>query len=138
MDEFAQTRQPDDLFDDDFVPIPTQDQPRPIHENPTAAIAAYQVGGDSVRGRRGRGGQSRRGPTRGSGRDGVVEQDSTTKIGTTSSQVNRPINKDDVHGEAVKGDRSGTGGVKMVRDYDFIPQWRYSALKYRMVVVTPS
>ena len=123
MDEFAQTRQPDDLFDDDFVPIPTLDQPqpRPVQEIPTAATAAYRVGGDYARGRRGRGGQSRRGQNRGYGRDEVIGQDSVAEIGTTRSQVNRPINKEDVHGEAVKGDRSGTGGVKMVRELQFHP-----------------
>ena len=118
MDEFAQTRQPDDLFDDDFTPI---------EETVTPSTQVAQPESSGSRNHHHRGGhQQQRGPrdqrehrkTRGlvtSQRDnGEVapqavasrdEQTSTTEEGGAAAE-RRP--------EAVKGDRSGTGGVKKV------------------------
>src|SRR5579862_1320311 len=107
IDEFAQTRAPDDLFDDDFTPVtePTiLAQPR--H---TAVPSGPRLGrGENFqRGGRGRG--------KGRGR-GANESTSEAKAEGTNEKPERkeatPASRGD---RAPIGDRTATGGVAKVR-----------------------
>ncbi|KAL8805397.1 MAG: hypothetical protein Q9182_001963 [Xanthomendoza sp. 2 TL-2023] len=107
MDEFAQTRAPDDLFDDDFTPI---DEPELVLQQEFAPSPAHQ----SQRGRSDR--------ARGQGRVRPVQQqkhipstqqppasadDAATPNDETPRPEPDPIPKTP---SAVRGDRSATGG----------------------------
>lgn len=166
MDEFAQTRGVDDLFDDDIVPVTAQAEEIPAEQDlstdaypaelVTPAVEAHPyndnrnnavppeyrkrgIGRGRAHGERGRG--RGRGFGRG-GRDaGAATRDMGQEKGETPAPVPAPANAEDQehtdeknestppNGEeddlskepgkskvyAVKGDRSGTGGVKKVR-----------------------
>lgn len=93
MDEFAQTRELDNLFDDDFTPLieTTGQRPRPQDHQPQP---------------RPRGSNSQPEPTP---NNALVSEDQTTANTTTTTSneqntASRPIS-------AVRGDRSATGGI---------------------------
>src|ERR1700742_2247644 len=119
-DEFAQTRPPDDLFDDDFTPLdqplatePTeQTRPEPITETSSQTVSAAASSTP-------RGHTTPRGPRRG----GLIShrppattprtQDNASESTPPSGDANvstqpRPERRE----AAVRGDRSGTGGIK--------------------------
>lgn len=98
MDEFAQTRAPEDLFDDEFTPI-SGSAPQP------APPTNFRGRGEHNRGRGERGGRGR-----GRGRNEVPAQVTSPEEGGESAE----IAKDGGREPAVRGDRSGTGGVKKV------------------------
>jgi hypothetical protein len=130
MDEFAQTRAPDDLFfDDDFTPIPEPvveaspalaPAPAPSTAPPTApqGPANSTRGRDGHRGGRGRGGRRGgaqapvpTGPAAAAAPEGPANENSEAD-GATAETAKPPQTP---HKEgAVRGDRSGTGGVKRV------------------------
>lgn len=137
MDEFAQTRAPDDLFDDDFTPVaqPSPAQPPPPIPPPQPAVAAAappsasrgvgpgqgqgaQHRSKAARDRRGKeiSKAQRNGQKEGDGN--AVEQGKPEPEGAvpvSEQQRGEPDGaKEHVRVEAVKGDRSGTGGVKQV------------------------
>ncbi|KAI9858702.1 MAG: hypothetical protein M1813_007334 [Trichoglossum hirsutum] len=103
VDEFAQTRAPDDLFDDDFTPVAepttmTQSQPTPVPSGPRASKGEH-----SHRGGRGRG--------RGRGR-GANEGHSEAKAESTDEKLGRKEAVPAPRGDrAATGDRTATGGV---------------------------
>lgn len=108
MDEFAQTRPPDDLFDDDFTPI----------AEPTTHTTISSPSGPTRNRGRGRNqrGHWERGSRAGAGRGGQRESNSgeiKSEDADGDDQTARP--KEEGRPDAVKGDRSETGGVKMVR-----------------------
>ncbi|KAL8834611.1 MAG: hypothetical protein Q9170_003687 [Blastenia crenularia] len=109
MDEFAQTRTPEDLFDDDFIPD-------------TEPIAQEVVQAPQPQLHRGRG-DGPRGPGRGRGRPiqqqqqqqlrHTITQPSTTSPTETPSTIELPTAEPDSTPKpstAVRGDRSATGG----------------------------
>lgn len=107
VDEFAQTRPPDDLFDDEVTLV----APAAVVREPPQGPSGRR-GGRGVRGGRGRG--------RGGYADGqradetpkaVEEGAETTVEGGTEGKT--PAKYEG--GGSVRGDRSGTGGVKKVR-----------------------
>ncbi|KAI9787430.1 MAG: hypothetical protein M1816_007478 [Peltula sp. TS41687] len=122
MDEFTQTRPPDDLFDDEFTPIP-EPAPAPVPSSPPAQPTIPSSG--PTRPHRGQGGRGQRGPTRGrGGRGGLNDggassvvskaEEATTAAAAAATAADQPTRpKEEGRVEAVKGDRSGTGGVKM-------------------------
>jgi len=99
MDEFAQTRAPDDLFDDDFTPL-SGSTPQP------AAQTSHRARGDYQRGRGERGG-------RGRGRGRAEAQGEVAREGQEPSESTEAV-REGGREPAVRGDRSGTGGVKKV------------------------
>lgn len=103
-DEFAQTRV-DDLFDDDFTPLPQPTpQPTPQRHVPTGPRDRENPShrGPTQRGSRGRGGR----------REGPPEEEQTSASG---AQDEAGTVKEAPREHAVRGDRSGTGGVKKVQ-----------------------
>ncbi|KAI9847498.1 MAG: hypothetical protein M1837_002399 [Sclerophora amabilis] len=111
MDQFAQTRAPDDLFDDDFIPI-QETAPQPVAPSgPRKRGESSHRGGPNERGGRGRGrgrGQGREKDTR---RDNAAIPSADPEAAVEKDE--RPgLTKDDGKPEAVRGDRSGTGGVR--------------------------
>ena len=110
VDGFAQTRAPDDLFDDDFTPIaysePVPD-PTPVVPEPQPA----QLPREPPRGPRGRGGK------RGGGRSSPPKAEPAVEAeGTEAAEVVEAAEtpKPERKEGAVRGDRSGTGGIKKV------------------------
>ena len=99
MDEFAQTRAPDDLFDDDFTPL-SSSTPQP------APQTSHRVRGHYERGHGERGG-------RGRGRGRAEAPGDTTRDGQEPNEPTEMV-KEGGGEPAVRGDRSGTGGVKKV------------------------
>ncbi|KAH0545255.1 hypothetical protein FGG08_000709 [Glutinoglossum americanum] len=102
VDEFAQTRAPDDLFDDDFTPVAepttlTQSQHSPVPSGPRA-----NRGEHTQRGGRGRG--------RGRGR-GTIEGNSEAKAETSAEKQERKEAGTLKGDRAATGDRTATGGV---------------------------
>lgn len=89
MDEFAQTRQPDNLFDDDFTPITEPTEP------PIQPPRAPRAQADQRQ-------QPPRQPPQQRAPDTVPENDPSSPI--IPDQAQRPAT-------AVRGDRSATGGV---------------------------
>ena len=166
MDEFAQTRGVDDLFDDDIVPVTAQAEEVPVEEDPPASDAhtaefvppagdaqpnndhrsnatpsEYRKRGGFGRGRaagergrgRGRGlGRGGRGATAAVTRDAGQDKGEATSSPAPADDQEQPEKQNETttaeDGEegnqskesgkskvyAVKGDRSGTGGVKKV------------------------
>ena len=117
-DGFAQTRAPDDLFDDDFTPI-EQPAPVPVQEfnsfNPTQS--GSRIGQSShVRGSSHYEGRGRAG--RGARREGQLANPQPTEVKPSDGQevaiAIEEGTKEEPRVSAVKGDRSGTGGVKKV------------------------
>ncbi|MCJ1273267.1 hypothetical protein MMC21_001057 [Puttea exsequens] len=118
MDEFAQTRGGDDLFDDDFTPIsePIPETIEPELESPTSQKKAAPRG----RGSRRSDNVSRRSQTQSSGsgvQDNSVEYSSIDlsassqndqESGSTTQHQPRPQPKANT---AVRGDRTATGGT---------------------------
>jgi len=106
MDEFAQTRAPEDLFDDDFTPI-LGSSTQPIPQS------ASRGRGEQQRGRGERGGRGRgRGKTEVPAEATRENQEPDESIEAAKEGGREP---------AVRGDRSGTGGVKKVRGSLYIP-----------------
>lgn len=154
VDEFAQTRGADDLFDDEIIPITgdqkiqhvTETSAEPEHQQhqqPPTDAATQQPAPASRRQRgHGRGAlDGGRGRGRGRGRGGrgssdtgpkrePVVKENTTEVVEAPKDV-EAIEKDDTNTEekkeeeiegktaarvqAVRGDRSGTGGIRKVR-----------------------
>jgi hypothetical protein len=115
VDEFAQTRPPDDLFDDDFTPIAEavveaqQPVPETVHEPiPTQQISPRDVTRDALRGPRSRG-PPRKAPVPPAQASPTVEGDVEAKEDVPAQP--KPERKEG----AVRGDRSATGGPKKVR-----------------------
>ncbi|KAI9800971.1 MAG: hypothetical protein M1833_003108 [Piccolia ochrophora] len=102
-DQFAQTRGPDDLFDDDFTPIP---QAAPQPQPPTGP---RNRGGPANRNQRAgpRGGQGGRSVPN----EDVPQPEKTPQADDIDAQPDGPAREERRAG-AVRGDRSGTGGVK--------------------------
>ncbi|KAL8867267.1 MAG: hypothetical protein Q9174_005772 [Haloplaca sp. 1 TL-2023] len=122
MDEFAQTRAPDDLFDDDFTPITEP----PIQEFVPASQLHAQRGGrsDRPRGNRGRGRtfpqQQEQHQHQQRSQDTTVAQSLTTSVqdippASTTNDAGPITNESNTAGTkpptAVRGDRSATGGT---------------------------
>ena len=123
MDAFAQTRGADDLFDDDFTPIaqPEADAQQPVSTPSQPAPAAAAPTHTNARGS----GRGVRGSGRGRGRAGAVvnsvphvpqrtEPQTTSGAEITATETDAAAAKQDKP-SAVRGDRSGTGGVKKDR-----------------------
>lgn len=120
MDEFAQTRPPDDLFDDDFVPIPGAEYPRPEPmQNPDSNDPSQQDppppnapsgprGPNGGNGSNSRGGSSSRAP------DPSPHANNVGNAGHDNSNLPNgtgPAGPQRSHGgNSVRGDRSLTGG----------------------------
>ncbi|KAL5358493.1 hypothetical protein BJX96DRAFT_146688 [Aspergillus floccosus] len=88
MDEFAQTRGADDLFDDEIVPVPTEEQPQPeaqVEEQPVATVEAATPPPPVDTPARSRGGEKRgRGRGRGRGGRGGPQNSGQRRPDTTS------------------------------------------------------
>jgi hypothetical protein len=114
IDEFAQTRAPDDLFDDDFTPVTEPTILAQSHHTAVPSGPRLGRGENSQRGGRGRG--------RGRGR-GANESNSEAKAEGASEKPERkeatPTSRGD---RAPMGDRTATGGVAKVR----LPRIPYS------------
>lgn len=116
MDEFAQTREDDLLFDDDIVPIsePQQvqgDVPEPASESqPPAESAAPAI--PTAPATRGRGGV--RGKGRGGRRGGAHNATGASEEPETVPAEGEPATQTPRKEASVRGDRTGTGGVKKV------------------------
>lgn len=89
MDEFAQTRQPDDLFDDDFIPVTEPTDP------PTQPLRAPRSKAPQKQ-------DPQKQPTRQSAPDSTPTD--SPNAPTSLEQAPKPP-------PAVRGDRSATGGV---------------------------
>ncbi|KAF2098310.1 hypothetical protein NA57DRAFT_57471 [Rhizodiscina lignyota] len=128
MDEFAQTRPPDDLFDDEFTPMPEPiveaEPPAPPEPEPVRGVASGVRGGRGAR----RGGAGNTIPS--AGRIQTQRSEEAPKADGQIATSTTPIAQDgeDAEGEkqipqgpakmrseAVRGDRSGTGGVKKAK-----------------------
>ena len=112
MDEFAQTRVPDDLFDDDFTPD-TESQPIVEHFVQPSAPKSHRIGNDHPN-NRGRGqGQGRGLPNHQQPTHAAHQAAAPTKDATNSSNA-EPVTGDPENlpktPSAVRGDRSATGG----------------------------
>ncbi|KAI9759250.1 MAG: hypothetical protein M4579_002459 [Chaenotheca gracillima] len=128
MEQFAQTRAPDDLFDDDFTPV-SDPVPEPVPQvvapsGPKGRGGKSQGGPQSERGNRGRG--------RGRGRDRESRKENPPATSAPSAPSAPPATetpqvegegevgqedksatlRENGRSEAVRGDRSGTGGVR--------------------------
>lgn len=145
VDEFAQTRGADDLFDDEIIPISAEQQVQQVEDVPEAEQkveadnaqdgtsasrrprGAYHRGGERGRGRgRGRGGRGGRdgGPKNESGEkidqgdkkdDGQTAEENKEQLAKDSATPSKPSGRSDTpRVQAVRGDRSGTGGIKKV------------------------
>ncbi|KAL8733690.1 MAG: hypothetical protein Q9181_003487 [Wetmoreana brouardii] len=115
MDEFAQTRAPDDLFDDDFTPI-AEPSVQEFGQLPRQPLLQRGRGPVRSRGGRGRGGR----PVQQQQQQNPISQpspNSPTDPSTTGSTVANPSSatEPDVATpkppSAVRGDRSATGGT---------------------------
>lgn len=169
VDEFAQTRGADDLFDDEIIPITgdqeiqhvtetsaepeQQQQPTETATQEPAPTSRRQRGHgrgahDGGRGRgRGRGRGGRGSADMGPKREAVVAKEGTTEGVEAPKDVDTTEKKEDTATEekkeedaegkaaktengrvqAVRGDRSGTGGIKKVRPQEFIKLRRIEA-----------
>jgi hypothetical protein len=114
VDEFAQTRPPDDLFDDDFTPIaePVVEAQQPVPETIHEPISTQHVApGDAAREAprvpRSRG-PPRKAPNPQTRASPTAEGDAEVKDDVTAQP--KPERKE----SAVRGDRSATGGPKQV------------------------
>ncbi|KAF1982115.1 hypothetical protein K402DRAFT_457546 [Aulographum hederae CBS 113979] len=99
QDEFAQTRAPDDLFDDDFTPIAepiVEEQPPEVE--PEVVPTAPAQNREGFRG--GRGGLAR------------SRHSTSTTAPASTPNSNAPIAPSRPTTNAVRGDRTATGGVK--------------------------
>lgn len=108
MDGFAQTREPDDLFDDEFTPITT-----PISQQIPASSALLSHAPQHPRADR-----SSRSRTQGRNLKPGEATREPLPTDTTSDApaVNEPYKENEPHAQpppqAVRGDRSGTGGIR--------------------------
>ncbi|KAI9818854.1 MAG: hypothetical protein M1827_007675 [Pycnora praestabilis] len=103
MGEFAQTRAPDDLFDDDFTPIPEPVTTRAAPSGPRARSANRQGEPGGRGGGRGRGGRRVEPPNEATTSNAGVDENKEQYTETPKEETKQ---------QAVRGDRSGTGGVK--------------------------
>jgi len=121
IDEFAQTRPPDDLFDDDFIPLDEPAPPEPVQHvepeeittpepapAPAPAPPSAPRGRGAPRGPRRGGNTSRHAPAAPRAVEPTVEPTPEENDGTEASQAAKPERRE----AAVRGDRSGTGGPK--------------------------
>jgi hypothetical protein len=115
-DEFAQTRAPDDLFDDDFTPLadPVVEAPRPVPETipihepiQTQHVAPRDVTRDAARAPRSRG-PPRKAPVPQARASPPADREAEAKEDVPAQP--KPERKEG----AVRGDRSATGGPKQV------------------------
>ncbi|KAI9769137.1 MAG: hypothetical protein M1840_004488 [Geoglossum simile] len=107
IDEFAQTRAPDDLFDDDFTPVTEPTILAQSHHTAVPSGPRPGRGENSQRGGRGRG--------KGRGR-GANEGPSGAKAEGTGEKLERKETTQPLRGDrAPTGDRTATGGVAKVR-----------------------
>ncbi|KAI9757190.1 MAG: hypothetical protein M1815_001800 [Lichina confinis] len=123
MDEFAQTRPQDDLFDDELVPVASQ-QPYVSKHAPGADAGRNRGGEGAATGGRQPGRRAKRGEQeRAVGRkttEVTVDKKATTsgdmpKSSTGESRLAPDVARNMTKPVAVSGDRSGTGGVKPKR-----------------------
>lgn len=88
MDEFAQTRGADDLFDDEIVPVPAEEQPQPevqVEEQPVATVDTATPSPPADTPARPRGGEKRsRGRGRGRGGRGGPQNPGQRRPDATS------------------------------------------------------
>ncbi|KAI9735163.1 MAG: hypothetical protein M1834_001751 [Cirrosporium novae-zelandiae] len=122
MDEFAQSRPTDDLFEDDFTPVinaavaeeTAPPDPEPIPQQQAASSTAQsQRGGKGANFHERRGGRGGRG--RGERRvDDVSNPDveKAEKAEKAEGEVEDEPKTETARVQAVRGDRSGTGAVK--------------------------
>ncbi|KAF2434245.1 hypothetical protein EJ08DRAFT_646678 [Tothia fuscella] len=121
LDEFAQTRPPDDLFDDDFTPITESEA---VHDPPPPTIQEQeqpQFLREPPKGPRGRGG--RRDGDRGGASGGrnspprvALQAKPEGEVAAEEESVDSAATPKVERKEgAVRGDRSGTGGVKKAK-----------------------
>ena len=108
VDQFAQTRQPDDLFDDDFTPIPAPiDQPilqqRTPHQRPQQPRNPHE---HSIRGR-GKGHNNRP-----NDRPQPTQVQQTESPSTTEAQSSTDPEKLKPSTPAARGNRLPTGGIQ--------------------------
>ena len=96
MDEFAQTRQPDDLFDDDFTPF-TEPEPEPITTQPAPSEAQSPA-------RHTKQTNSKVAAPAADVEEGTQNNAPETNLRPTTKPEIKPP-------QAVRGDRSATGGV---------------------------
>ncbi|KAL8701909.1 MAG: hypothetical protein Q9201_004666 [Fulgogasparrea decipioides] len=115
MDEFAQTRAPDDLFDDDFTPI-AESSIQELEQPPRQPLSQRGHGTGRSRGSRGRGGH----PVQQQQQQNSINQPSATSptdlsaTGSTVANVSSATETDVTIPKppsAVRGDRSATGGT---------------------------
>ena len=139
LNEFAQTRGADDLFDDEIIPVAAEEQPQPqveVAETVEAPREAAQPAhteaidlshGHGTQNARKRGaplwqrGQRRTSISRSSGSADNHEAQTvspTEKAVQENDRADSPAKPTDAsankHVPAVRGDRSGTGGVRKV------------------------
>ncbi len=141
-DEFAQTRPPDDLFDDEVVPVPVpasevETSTDIVPESPStpsfepghdggrgsgSSTGRYATRGQYPRGAGGRGGGQGRGyrdpahqGDEGKSNNEEVDVGDAMNAGNEPGKdVNVNVKVEAGRPAAVRGDRSGTGGVKVV------------------------
>ncbi|KAL8757160.1 MAG: hypothetical protein Q9199_002426 [Rusavskia elegans] len=106
MDEFAQTRAPDDLFDDDFTPVAESEPVIQEFVHPSAA-QPHRASHDLSRGR-GRGRPNHRQHPPSAQQPAASARDATTS--STAEPVNTEPDAASKVPSAVRGDRSATGG----------------------------
>lgn len=132
MDEFAQTRGADDLFDDEIIPVAAEEQSQPepkLHETPEKqdnTQPAHDVPTQQPQDQDANQGRKRGAPLwqRGKGRtpgkstgspDDVAQEVNTEGVETEDAKSGpKPSNGDASKHFAVRGDRSATGGVRKV------------------------
>ena len=106
MDEFAQTRAPDDLFDDDFTPVAESEPAIQEFVLPSAA-QPHKASHDQSKGR-GRGRPNHRQHTPSTQYAAASTRDATTS--STAEPANTEPDATTKTPSAVRGDRSATGG----------------------------
>lgn len=111
MDEFARTRTDDDLFEDGFSPILRPEVSSCVPSDPFD----NGEGPEQRRRRSARGKGMRVRGSRGPGKNSTDANAPPTTSDVASGGENvPPVAVEEARPSAVKGDRSGTGGVKIV------------------------
>ena len=111
-DQFAQTRAPDDLFDDDFTPVakPVEEIHPPVGPRGRGARGSRGPRGQLDRG--GRGGRGRGKSTEVPVSASPSQSQPAEQPATTATEPNGAA--EPKKEGAVRGDRSATGGIKKV------------------------
>lgn len=119
VDEFAQTRAPDNLFDDDFDPV--EEAQVIISETLQPPLRAQTV-------------QRQRNTNRGAKRGGGnASRHVPPEVPTTTEDA--PQGPEVPRREAVRGDRSGTGGIKKTKLTEAELSARMEAIKLKNVLL---